>query len=145
MSNLKKKWYKYTILSIVPFMYGFSYVFDINMEHITLAVIGMIMHKLLKVMTVKDIQKHFNFDFWMKDNVFSILFTTCSILVLFIVTRDIFKMNDLFSFTIGYNTDSVFKSIMKNTTNKITNQQIENTGYGSTESKYGDQPNWRDN
>lgn len=115
----------------------------LSVETITLALLGLIIHEMIKFMIRKKKDTKFSFSFWIKDNWMSVVLSvacTFSLLLMLdditnyfnIQTEENSSIESILAFTFGYlnqslikNIIGIFKNIFSGKSNSTTDENIQ--------------------
>ena len=100
----------------------------LEMQHIILAYVGVLLHILAKLAELKKQDHKFTLKSYCKSNIYTILATAIMVPLLLILStdtslKDVLPINNVTAVLAGWQTQSVFKSLMSMYSGKLTPPQ----------------------
>jgi len=100
----------------------------LEMQHIILAYVGVLLHILVKLAELKKQDHKFTLKSYCKSNIYTILATAIMVPLLLILStdtslKDVLPINNVTAVLAGWQTQSVFKSLMSMYSGKLTPPQ----------------------
>lgn len=100
----------------------------LEIQHIVLAYVGVLLHILVKLAELKKQDNKFTLKSYCKSNIYTILATAIMVPLLLILStdtslKDVLPINNVTAVLAGWQTQSVFKSLMSMYSGKLTPPQ----------------------